>query len=186
MATAASQKLMTAEEFLTADLGDEVFELVRGEVISLPPAMPNHGLICATIAYLLVDYGRRSGVGYVFTNDSAVVTERDPDTVRGPDLSFYREDRWPRAQVGESLPPVAPTLVVEVYSPGNRRGQVLQKVDEYLQAGIPLVWVVYPKNRTVAIYRALDEPPAVLQASQCIEGLPELPGFTRLVADLFG
>jgi len=186
MATATPPKLLTAEEFLTADLGDGVFELVRGEVISLPPARPNHGLICATIAYILTDFGRRTGIGYVMTNDSAVVTERDPDTVRGPDLSFYREDRWPRSQVGESLPPVSPALVVEVYSPGNRRGQVLQKVDEYLQVGIPLVWVVYPKNRTLSIYRALDEPPVVLQASDCIEGLEDFPGFSCLVADFFG
>ncbi|MFO0890813.1 MAG: Uma2 family endonuclease [Isosphaeraceae bacterium] len=186
MATAAPPKLMTAEEFMAANLGDGKFELVKGEVIDVPPAMPLHGLICATIAYLLIDYGRRSGIGYVLTNDSAVVTERDPDTVRGADLSFYREDRWPRSQVGTSLPPVPPTLVVEVYSPGNRRGQVLQELGEYLQVGVPLVWIVYPKNRKVAMYRAVDEPPVVLQESDRIEGLPELPGFSCPVADFFG
>ena len=47
-----------------------------------------------------------------------------------------------------------PDLVVEVYSPGNRRGKILEKVAEYLGAGIPLVWVVYPKSRTVAMYRS--------------------------------
>lgn len=186
MATATPTKLMTAEEFLAADLGEGTFELVRGEVISLPPAMPIHGFVCATIAILLGNFGRQSGLGYVLTNDTAVVTERNPDSVRGADVSFYREDRWHHSKLGNSLPPVPPTLIVEVYSPGNRRGQVLQKVDEYLSAGVSVVWVVYPKNRTVAIYRALDEPPVVLQESDRIEGLAELPEFSCLVADFFG
>jgi hypothetical protein len=57
MATAAPPKLMTAEDFMNADLGDGTFELDREELILLPPAMPIHGLICATIdSYRLADF----------------------------------------------------------------------------------------------------------------------------------
>ena len=185
MATVAPTKLMTAEEFMKADLGEGTFELVRGEVVEVAPPMPDHGRVCANVVFTLESYGRQSGSGYVLANDSAVLTRRGPDTVRGPDVCFYRHDRWPRSEVGAGLPPVSPNLVVEVISPTNRPGETLVKVGEYLEVGLPLVWIVYPKSRTVAIHRSLDEPPDVLKEDAVIENLPELPGFRCAVADFF-
>jgi Uma2 family endonuclease len=185
MATDVTTKLLTAEEFMAADLGDGTFELVRGEVIQVPPPMPEHGVVCVNVAFALATYGRQTGYGYALGNDSGVVTERGPDTVRGADVCFYSHERWPRSQVGSTLPPVSPDLVVEVYSPGNRRGRALEKVIEYLDAGFPLVWVVYLKSRQVVIYRSADEAPYVLKQDAIIENLPELPGFRCPVADFF-
>ncbi len=185
MATDVKTKLLTAEEFMAADLGDGTFELVRGEVIQVPPTMPEQGVVCANVVIALGNYGRQTGYGYPLANDSAGVTERGPDTVRGADVCFYSQERWPRSQVGSTLPPVSPDLVVEVYSPGNRRGKTLEKVVEYLAVGIPLVWVVYPKSRQVVIYRSADEPPDVLKQDAVIENLPALPGFRCPVADFF-
>jgi len=185
MATDVKTKLLTAEEFMAADLGEGTFELVRGEVIQMPPTMPEHGRVCVNVVFALETYGRQTGYGYALSNDSAVVTERGPDTVRGADVCFYSQERWPRSQVGSTLPPVSPDLVVEVYSPGNRRGEILEKLAEYLRVGIPLVWIVYPKSRTVAIHRFLDEPPDVLKQDAVIENLPELPGFRCPAADFF-
>ena len=82
-ATKTKTKLMTAEEFMAADLGEGVFELVRGEVQQLPPAMPEHGRVCGNAFFVLETYGRRTKQGYALSNDSAVQTERDPDTVPG-------------------------------------------------------------------------------------------------------
>lgn len=185
MAAELTTRLLTAEQFLAADLGEGTFELVQGEVVRMSPPSPEHGLICGNIAGLLWDYGRRSGLGYMLSNDSAVLTERSPDTVRGPDVCFYSHARWPRSQVSRALPPVAPDLVVEVSSPGNRPGAMLQKIGEFLNAGALMVWVVYPKSRTIAVYRSFDAPPDVLQMDQTIEDLPELPGFRCLVSDVF-
>jgi Uma2 family endonuclease len=185
MATDVPVKLLTAEEFMASDLEDGNFELVRGEVVQLPPTMPEHGRICVNVVFLLETYGRQTGYGYALSNDPGVVTERGPDTVRGPDICFFSHDRWPRSEIGSKLPPVSPNMVVEVYSPGNRPGQMLEKVAEYLAAGIPLVWVIYPKNRKVAIYRSADEPPEVLKDDAIIENVPELPGFRFPVADFF-
>ena len=185
MATDVKTKLLTAEEFMAADLGEGTFELVRGEVIQLPPSMPEHGRVCINVGFALESYGRQTGYGYTLSNDSAVVTERGPDTVRGADISYYRQDHWPRSEVGWALPPVQPDLVVEVYSPGNRRGKAMEKVIEYLDAGFPLVWVVYTKSRQVVIYRSADEAPDVLKQDAVIENLPELPGFRCPVADFF-
>jgi Uma2 family endonuclease len=185
MATVAKPRLLTAEEFMAADFGDGCFELVRGEVFELPPAMPEHGRVCGNAFYLLESYGRQSGLGYALSNDTAVVTARGPDTVRGPDVCFYSHARWPRSQVGNSLPPVSPDVAVEVVSPSDRRGGVERKVSEYLEIGTLLVWVVYPASRSIAIHRPDNQPPRVLYDGAVIEDLPELAGFRCPVSDFF-
>lgn len=184
MATTAKAPI-TAETFLGMDLGSGGFELVRGEVVEVPRAMPLHGLVCMNIAFALTAYGRETGLGYVLTNDSAVLTERDPDTVRGADVCFYSEARWPRAGVGSGLPPVAPDLVVEVVSPGNRQADILRKAAEFLNAGALMVWLAYPTRRKLAVYRPNEDEPMVLSETDTLEGLPELPGFRCPVSEFF-
>jgi Uma2 family endonuclease len=185
MATVSRTKLLTAEEFMAVDLGEGTFELVRGEIVEVPPPMPEHGAVCANTSGILWDYGRRSGYGYVLANDSAILTERGPDTVRGADVAFYSHARWPRSEVGKTVPPVPPDLAVEVYSPSNRRGAMSAKVTEYLVVGTLMVWVIYPESRSVVIHRSDDRPPLVLHEGDVIENLPELPGFRCAVADFF-
>jgi Uma2 family endonuclease len=185
MATASTNKLTTAEEFMAADFGEGNFELVRGEVVEVPPAMPEHGRVCGNAFYVLETYGRQTGRGFALSNDSAVLTERNPDTVRGAAVSFYSHARWPRSEVGADLPPVPPDVAVEVVSPGNRPGQLFKKISEYLSAGVSLVWVVYPKQRCLVIYRPDEAAFAVMNEDQVLENLPELPGFCCNVADFF-
>jgi Uma2 family endonuclease len=184
MATAAQTKLMTAEEFMAAGLGDDGFELVRGEVVRVPPTMPQHGRVCSRINWILETFGRTSGFGYPLS-ESAVATERGPDTVRGPDVSFYSHARWPESEVGTGLPPVPPDLVVEVVSPSNRPGEMQRKVTEYLEAGVLLVLIVDPARRKAALYRLREVFPTILSENDVLENLPELPGFTCPLADFF-
>lgn len=181
MGTGDLPKLMTAEEFMEADLGEGCFELVLGEPVRVQPTMPLRGLICANVAFSLDGYGRSSGRGYVLMR-VAIVTDRDPDTVRGPDLSFYSEERWPRSQVGETLPPIPPDLVVEVGTPG-RRVELIRKLVDYLRCGISLIWYLNTEHRFVAVFRPDDGPPLVFQEGDRIECLPELPGFSCPVSD---
>ena len=184
MATGTQQKLWTAEEFLDLDLGEGVHELVRGEIIKMPQPRPQHGLACVNISFVLTLFGRRTGHGYAMSNDTAVVTARGPDTVRGGDVLYYGNARWPRERVGRDLPPLVPDLVVEVRSPSDRPGAVGQKVAEYLAAGVAMVWVADPSTRTLTIHRPEAEP-IVLGDTETIAELPELPGFTCTVAELF-
>lgn len=183
MATAS--KLMTAEEFMAADLGEGTFELVRGEVIEMPPPGPDHGRISFKAGFVLEIFGARTGFGYCVGNDSAVQTERGPDTVRGPDMAFYSSVRLPRPALTGSAPPVPPDLVIEVFSPSNTARQMREKVNEYLNAGVLMVWVLHPGRRTLAIYRPDDPVPVVLGEGEVVENLPELPGFRCAVADFF-
>jgi Uma2 family endonuclease len=187
MATVTEPKtktLMTAEQFM--EMEDEgLHELVRGEVIEV--ALPDfrHGVVCSKIDRRLGNYGEESGFGYTLCNDSAVRTERGPDTVRGADVAFYSNARYPLSPTAPKIPDIAPDLAVEVYSPSNRRGETLEKVNEYLKAGVLMVWVVHPERRTVAVYRPDDPIPVVLSDRDVLENLPELPGFRCPVTELF-
>ena len=184
MATVTQSKLLTAEEFIAADLGEGRFELVRGEVVPVPPTMPEHGRVCSRINWILETFGRKSGFGYCLS-ESAVSTERGPDTVRGPDISFYSHARWPESKIGSGLPPVPPDLAVEVVSPGNRPGKMQRKVSEYLEAGVLLVLVVDPARRKAALYRQGEVFPTIFNEHDVVENLPELPGFACRLADFF-
>lgn len=176
---------ITAEEFLAMDLGEGAHELVRGAIVSMPPAMELHGRTCFKIGFHLEIYGHRTGFGYVLTNDTAVVTERGPDTVRGADVLFFSRARRPESELKSRPSPVPPDLVVEVLSPSNRTAEILNKVREYLDAGVLMVWVVHPERRTVAIYRPDDPMPTMYRDTDVIEDLPELPGLRCAVADFF-
>src|SRR5436309_2752413 len=111
---------MTAAEFLDADLGERSCELIQGEVVPMSPGNKEHGTIAINIGAILREYGRRTGFGYVSGLDMAVQTGRQPDTIRGADVAFYSHARLPRDRSRRGIPEVAPDLVAEVVSPGNR------------------------------------------------------------------
>lgn len=189
MSTASRPRLMTADEFMDADPGDGRFELVRGEVVRLSPPYDPHGSISNNMSGLFWEYGRRTKLGHA-ADESAVQTRSGPDSVRGPDVMFISYARWPKEArrsapgVPVKLPPVAPDVVVEVVSPNDRRAEVQEKVEEYLAAGTLAVWVVRPDERTVAIHRG-GSSPSILGEGDAIEDQPELPGFRRMVSEIF-
>jgi Uma2 family endonuclease len=185
MATEAKPKLITAEEFMRMDLGEGMHELVRGEIIEMPPPGQRHGRICFKAAMILERFGTQTGHGYALTNDVAVQTERGPDSVRGADVTYFSNARWPESQIVAGIPPVPPDLVVEVYSPSDRPGKMGEKISEYLNAGVAMVWVLYPERRALRIERLEDPVPMILEDGQAVEGLPELPGFRCLVSEFF-
>jgi Uma2 family endonuclease len=177
--------LVTAEQFMEMDLDDGNYELVRGEVILLSLDNYHHAFVAAKIGRLLGNYGDKTGYGYALSGDFAVRTERNPDTVRGADVAFYSNARLPYSSSLPGLPEIPPDLAVEVYSPSNRASEMRVKVNEYLDVGVLMVWVVHPNRRNVVIYRVDDPIPTVLTQTDVLENLPELPGFRCAVSDFF-
>jgi Uma2 family endonuclease len=117
---AVAEKLISAEEY--ADMADSsrCTELVRGRIVELTPPKPRHGRICVRIAALLEGFVDEHGLGRVIGNDSGVITERGPDTVRGADVAFYSYARLPQNADLDDYPASPPELVVEVKSPTDR------------------------------------------------------------------
>ena len=184
MATVA-QKLITAEEFFRMpDLPDgSKQELVRGEIVTMPPPGFRHGIRQLQAALILRQFATTHRLGRV-TVESGVVTERDPDTVRGPDVYYWSYERLPPDQEPEGYPDVAADLCVEVLSPSNRPGQMREKVREYFTRGVRMVWLIDPDDRSVWVYRAPEEA-RVLHNDATLSGEDVLPGFSCRVAELF-
>jgi Uma2 family endonuclease len=107
---------------------------------------------------------RERDLGRVFSSDAGVVTERDPDSVRGPDVSFYSYEKLPKGPLTRSYPAVPPDAVFEVLSPHDRWPKVHGKVAEYLNLGIRLVAVLDPEREEISVYTESD-PVRVLSAS---------------------
>ena len=95
-------KLMTAEEFIASEFDQGYYELFRGEIVEATMPNPEHGFICINSGLALESFGRRTSHGYALTNDTSIQIERGPDTIRGTDISYFSEARWPRARPGSS------------------------------------------------------------------------------------
>ena len=102
--------------------------------------------------------------------------------VREPDISFVRHERMPDP-ILRGLVRVAPDLAIEVLSPTNRPGEVLEKVADYLNAGTLLVWVIDPDRRQARVHRA-DGTVSVISNSENLDGEDLLPGFSCALAQV--
>jgi Uma2 family endonuclease len=179
-----TDKLLTAEEYqLLPDSGAPT-ELVRGRIVPVNLPTPRHGQICAQIVYLLRRFLEERDLGHVISNDAAVVTQRNPDTVRGADVAFYSYHRLPPGPLPEGYLPIVPDLLFEVRSPTDRWRDLLTKVSEYLNAGVQVVCVLEPETQRLYVYRA-EQPEQLLDRADDLV-LPELhPDFRVPVKKLF-
>jgi Uma2 family endonuclease len=183
MMATVTQKLLTAEEFrlLPEPPDGSQQELIRGVVVTMPPPGGRHGACCVRISSRLFLHVDANRLGTVVSNDTGFVTDRDPDTVRGPDVSFWSKERLP--EVPEGYPTVAPDLVVEVVSPGDHFSRLQNKVRHYLTHGVKLVWVVDPEDRSVTVYRSLTQG-SILTENDTLTGNDVVPGFSVPVRDI--
>jgi Uma2 family endonuclease len=182
--TTVTQKLITAEEFfgMPSPPDGSQQELVRGVIVTMPPPGGRHGACCLKVGRRIGNYVEEKALGTATSNDTGFVSERDPDTVRGPDLSFWSRDRLP--ELPEGYVEIPPDLAVEVVSPSDHYSRVQNKVRHYLSRGVRMVWVVDPEDRSVTVYR----PPlqaTILEEAATLSGEDILPGFSCRVGDLF-
>jgi Uma2 family endonuclease len=186
MATAEipDERLLTIEEYQQLPDNGRLTELVRGRVVTLNPPKPWHGYVCSRVDRILGNFVEQHDRGYVMSNDSGVVTERDPDTLRGADVAFYSYARWPKGASLEDYLPVAPDALFEVLSPGDRWKEVLGKVAEYLKAQVLVVCVLDPERRLAFVFRP-DQPVTILTEDQELTFPDVLPGFAVAVRRFF-
>ncbi len=182
-----TEKLITAEEFfdwveLPANRGRR-FELIAGEVIEMPPAGKFHGFVCGNVAGILRNFAIARTKGYVCTNDAGVIVRRNPDSVRGPDVTFY-EDQETADDMQRQYADIPPVLAVEVVSPGDRINDIMQRVGQLLSRGVQTVWVVDPEARDVSICRAGTEP-VLVSGIEPVTGGQTLDDFSCPASEFF-
>ena len=181
MATFTPATPLTAEAFWQHH-NDKRRELVRGEIVEQMPPGGQHGPIQGDIYAALRTWAKRHG-GYV-TLESGFLISRDPDTLRGPDVSYVRPERIPPAGVPEGFWEQAPDLAVEVVSPGDTAEEIRGKVSEYLAAGSAEVWVAFPRTRQIVVHTP-DGLAKTLNATDELSSPDLLPGFSLRLSELF-
>jgi Uma2 family endonuclease len=179
MAT-TTKRAATEEDLLAMPKDGQKYELVDGE-IRVSPAGDRHSYVAAQLVALLVAFVKQHRLGYVMGADAGF---RLPSkNVRSPDASFVASGRFPRDKVPDDFGSLAPDLAVEVLSPGDRPRYVLDKVGEYLEAGVRLVWVIDPRKGTATVYRSLSDV-RKLGAEDSFDGEDVLPGFRCRLRDI--
>jgi len=177
-------KLMTAEQLLAMPDDGRRYELVRGELIEMSPTHESHGRREGRLLVRVGNFVYEHRLGEVYPGDAGFQLERDPDTVRAPDVAFVSRDRLRPIDEATGYFPGAPDLAVEIVSPSETAGDVLAKVADYLKAGTRLVWVYYPRTGKLSVFRP-DGSLAELGSGDTLSGEDVLPGFAVTVGELF-
>ncbi len=167
--------LMTAEDLLRASISDKRTELVRGVLVIREPAGDRHGRVTMNLTIRLGTHVESVAAGQLFAAETGFTLSRAPDTVRAADIAFIRRERLPEPVPG--FPELAPDLVVEVLTPGDRPGEILTKVGDWLDGGTRLVWVIDPERRVARVYRHDGSETSVGEEEQ-LDGEDVLPGFS--------
>jgi Uma2 family endonuclease len=175
-------KLMTADELWALPDDGQRHELVRGELRTMAPPGEEHEWLAANILIPLGQYVRVNGLGRVYGAPGCQL-EWDPDTVRAPDVTFFRQERL-TAEPRPGYLQGAPDLVVEVISPNDRYTEVDDKIAEWLTHGARMVLAVNPRWRTVTIYRP-GQPPRLLTEDDTLDGEDVVPGWRLPVRAIF-
>ena len=180
----AAPRLLTADELLRLSSQGVRGELIRGVLSETMPTGMKHGAIVVNLVTELLNFVKPRRLGILTASDSGVWLERDPDTVREPDIAFFSAETSPLDEWVHGYAEVVPDLVVEVGSPGDSHRELNDKALMWLSFGTRLVWVVHPDTRTVDAHRA-NRPVVTLSEAQTLDGLDVLPGFTCPVVEIF-
>ena len=185
---AASTPYVTDEDLLQSPRDGQKYERVDGQV-RVSPAGGRHSGIILRLGARLLAYASERRLGHVFESSIGFRwpgrQPEQPDNVRSPDISFVATGRLPDEREPVGFAALAPDLAVEILSPRDRRGDVLEKVGEYLDAGTRLVWVIDPEERTAAAYRSLTDVRTTGE-DDSLDGEDVVPGFACPLASVLG
>jgi Uma2 family endonuclease len=187
MTLASNKAKFTPEDLLT--MPDAVsYELVDGNLVERKMGTES-SMIAVAIATILTNFVKGKKLGFIAGADCGYQCFRDdPNKLRKPDVSFIRAGRLPNNRPPKGHTKIAPDLAVEVLSPGDLVSEVDEKIEDYLGAGVKLIWVVSPETKKVRIHRptgAAAGPISVLSDSETISGEDVLPGFGCRVGEFF-
>jgi Uma2 family endonuclease len=149
----------------------------HGELIIMPPTGGETGRRNSSLITDMNIWNRQTRLGQVFDSSTCFKLPNGAD--RSPDVSWIRQDRWDglTPEQKEKFPPICPDFVIELMSPSDTLKTVQAKMQEYLENGTNLGWLINRKDRQVEIYRS-ERSVEILQAPSSLSGEMILPGFT--------
>jgi Uma2 family endonuclease len=171
----------TVQDLLNTPKDGRKYELVDGEILVSPAGM-RHSEIASRILGLIWQFLEKNPIGKVYTPDVGIALPNG--NVRSPDVTYVSLAKLPGGRSPETFGEVIPDLAVEVLSPSDSLRELGRKIGEFLENGVPLVWLVDPKRETVTVYRSFSETEQ-LGAGDTITAEPVLPGFSVQVSRFF-
>jgi Uma2 family endonuclease len=175
-----AKTLLSLEEFMALPDDGNKYELNQGELVVMPMANAEHGLIVNNITLILSNCLQVTGLGRAFAEMGYALFRNPELTIRQPDVSFLSRDRVRKEQ---GYYEGAPELAVEVVSPRQDAADLNVKVEQYLAAEGREVWVAYPRTRSVYIYRPGGTADKLSDRDTMASDL--FPGWSARVADFF-
>ena len=179
----STKTLLTGDDLWKLVADGSRYELSRGELVPMTPVGIPHSVIVGRLMKLLSIHVDEHRLGLVGT-EGGFKLHRNPDTLRAPDIAFISRARLEREGMPEKFADFPPDLAVEVLSPDDTASEIARKVDEYLAAKVPLVWVVDPGIQKITVYRSLRDI-HVVSAGEELDGGEVLPGFRLKVEEIF-
>jgi Uma2 family endonuclease len=163
-------------EFCQANGDLRIERTANGEVIIMPPAFSDTGNRNFNIAAQLGNWTEQDGTGIGF--DSSTGFTLPNGAMRSPDASWVELERWNALTDAQkaSFAPICPSFVIELRSSSDRLIKLQEKMQEYIDNGALLGWLIDRQNRKVYIYRPNREV-EILDNPEAVSGNPELPGF---------
>lgn len=181
----AAEMVLTMEDFNRIALPHKRYELEYGRLVEVKPGGNERSNLGTVITHSLHHFLGRAHPRCVFDSSARFRLARDPDLIRGPDACYVPPDQLPPLPWPDGAMDVVPALAVEIVSHSNTASGIETKIDEYLAAGVRLVWVIHPDSRRVYIYDSPDSV-QVRHETGTITGGNVLPGFELSLEDLFG
>jgi Uma2 family endonuclease len=181
---ATTEKLLTAEEFEALPDDGKRYELIDGELREMAPTVNWHGEVESNLVIRLGGHVQTHGLGRVSCGEVLFIVRRDPDRVRAADIAFILQERVPPLEARQHIMEVIPDLVVEILSKSETIEEVNDRIDDWLGAGVRMLWIVDPYRRTVTIFRPGHDPTLVGEHG-ILEGDSVVSGFRCPVAELF-
>jgi len=182
------QFVATSDEFFELCKANPTLHLERtatGEVIIMPPAGGETGSRNLSIGSQLWNWNERERAGVAFDSSTGFHLPNGAD--RAPDASWVRQERWDALSTVQKrkFPPLCPDFVVELCSPSDNTKTVREKMQEYIDNGARLGWLIDPETRTVEIYEPGEEVETLYNPDR-VAGDPVLPGFVLNMKRVWG
>jgi Uma2 family endonuclease len=161
------------------------YEMVDGQLVENPPMGARQSILASLLQDLMGPVARSSRLGRV-VSETLFLLDRTRVLNRRPDVAFVSAERWSlKRQVPDTETwDVVPDLTVEVISESNSANAVARKIEEYFQAGVRKVWVIFPSTSKIYVYESPTQV-RILQLGDELEGEGIIPGFHVSLSVLF-
>ena len=186
---ATDPRSLTADDVLDLPVPDDAtgYEFVDGKPVPVMPASPTHGRLVVEVAYRLRQHVERAALTGMVCYDCGFVLglRHDPERMRGPDVSYIAREKIDAHPDADRLLRCVPDLAIEIDLTSAKKPGGQQRILDYIEAGVPLVWAIDPHSRSAMVYRA-DGSARLLREHEVLDAEEIVPGFRLPLAELFG